>query len=97
MAPAVLDGLGWGLYRSGLQEDAVFLFRRNLEAFPDRYIPNESLADALWIMGDHETPLQMYEDWLERNPDHAMARRLLTTLKAGGLRDWSPLRADAGR
>ena len=84
MSPAVLDNLGWGLYRSERQEEAVTVFRKNLDTFPDRYIPNESLADALWFMGDKETPIRMFEAWLERNPDHAMARRRLTNLRAGG-------------
>lgn len=81
---ALLDGLGWGLYRSERQDDAIQLFRKNLEVFPDQYVPNESLADALWFTGDKVTPIRMFEQWLERNPDHAMARRRLATLKAGG-------------
>ncbi len=81
---AVLDGLGWSLYRSERQDEAIQLFRKNLEVFPDQYVTNESLADALWFTGDKVTPIRMFEQWLERNPDHAMARRRLTNLKAGG-------------
>lgn len=84
MSPGLLDGLGWGLYRGERQEEAIVVFRKNLDAFPNQYIPNESLADALWSMGDKETPILMFEAWLERNPDHAMARRRLTNLRAGG-------------
>ena len=84
MSPAVLDDVGWGLYRSGQQEEAIAIFRKNLDTFADRYIPNESLADALWFAGDKETPIRMFEEWLERNPDHAMARRRLTNLRARG-------------
>jgi hypothetical protein len=31
-----------------------------------------------------DTAIRMFEEWLDLNPDHAMARRRLTNLKAGG-------------
>ena len=58
------------------------VFRKNLATFPDQYIPNESLADALWFAGDQDEAIRMFESWLERHPDHAMARRRLTNLRA---------------
>ena len=80
--PALLDGLGWGLYRQDQQEEALAVFRHNHQQFPDDYIPNESLADALWLQGERETAIQMFEAWLELHPDHAMARRRLETLRS---------------
>ena len=80
--PALLDGLGWGMYRQGQQEEALAVFRHNHQQFPDDYIPNESLADALWLQGERETAIQMFEAWLELHPDHAMARRRLETLRS---------------
>ncbi len=80
--PALLDGLGWGLYRQGQQEEALAIFRHNHQQFSDDYIPNESLADALWLQGEREAAIQMFEAWLERHPDHAMARRRLGTLRS---------------
>jgi tetratricopeptide (TPR) repeat protein len=81
----VLDGLGWGLFRSERQDEALQVFRKNLAEFPDQYVPNESLADALRLTGDPEAAILMFEAWLEQNPDHAMARRRLTNLRGGGL------------
>ena len=80
--PALLDGVGWGLYRRDRQDDALAVFRRNHQQFPEEYIPNESLADALWDQGERETAIEMFEAWLERHPDHAMARRRLATLES---------------
>ncbi len=80
--PALLDGVGWGLYRRDRQDDALAVFRRNRQQFPEEYIPNESLADALWLQGERETAIEMFEAWLERHPDHAMARRRLATLES---------------
>jgi len=80
--PALLDGLGWRLYRQDQQEEALAVFRHNHQQFPDEYIPNESLADALWLQGERETAIQMFEAWLELHPDHAMAQRRLATLRS---------------
>ena len=71
-----------GLYRRDRQDDALAVFRRNHQQFPEEYIPNESLADALWDQGERETAIEMFEAWLERHPDHAMARRRLATLES---------------
>ncbi len=77
--PALFDGVRWGLYRRDRQDDTLAVFRRNHQQFPEEYIPNESLADALWDQGERETAIKMFETWLERHPDHAMARRRLAT------------------
>jgi tetratricopeptide (TPR) repeat protein len=77
----LLDGLGWWLYRAEAIDDALTIFRRNLALYPDVYIPNESLADALWFHDERDDAILMFEMWLERHPDHAMARRRLDTLR----------------
>lgn len=58
------------------------IFRKNLETFPDDYIHNESFGDALWFSGEQERGMAVFEAWLERNPDHAMATRRLATMKS---------------
>ena len=77
----MLDALGWRLSRRDRHDDAIEVFRKNFAEYPDQYVPNESLADALNIAGDRDTAIRMFEDWLRRNPDHAMARRRLTNLR----------------
>jgi len=80
----VLDGLGWYLFRTDHQDAALTVFRKNRELFGEDYIPNESLADALNLTGDRDTAIAIFEDWLVRNPDHAMARRRLADLRERG-------------
>ncbi len=82
MTPGVLDGLGWGLFRSDRQDEAMQLFRRNSEAFPNEYIPHESLAFALNGLGEKDVAIKMFEDWLTRFSDHEMARRQLVNLQS---------------
>lgn len=81
---SVLDGIGWGYYRADLKDVAYRLFRKNLETFPDVYVPHESLADALWFDGRRDEAIAGFEAWLEHHPDHVMARRRLATLLEGG-------------
>ncbi len=81
VSPALLDGLGWRLARRDRLDVALQVFERNLSVYPDQYVPMESLADGLWQSGDRERPIEMFEEWLERHPDHAMARRRLTNLR----------------
>ncbi len=80
--PVLLDGLGCGLHRRERQDDALTVFRRNHQQFPGEYIPNESLADALWDRGERETAIEMFEAWLDQHPNHAMARRRVATLES---------------
>lgn len=79
----LLDGLGWSLFRQGQQESALLVFRKNLATFPDEYIPNESMADGLYFgePKDVAGAIAIFEAWLERHPDHAMARRRLTNIR----------------
>lgn len=82
MNVSILDNLGWGFFRAERQDDALQIFRKNLEMFPDEYVPNESVGDALWISGSLDEGIAVFEAWLNRHPDHAMARRRLATLQS---------------
>jgi len=81
MTPGVLDGLGWYLFRTDRQDAALTVFQKNRELFPVDYIANESLADGLNLTGDRDAAISMFEEWLVRNPEHAMARRRLADLR----------------
>ena len=79
----VLDLFGWRLSRRGESTDALEVFRHNLNVFPDQYIPNESMGDALWlILDDLEAAIGLFDKWLQVHPQHLMARRRVATLRA---------------
>lgn len=80
---SILDGLGWGIYRQERIDEALQIFRRNLELFPAEYIPNESLGDALWFSGDEAGGIAIFESWVENNPDNDMGRRRLLNMREG--------------
>lgn len=78
---SILDGVGWRLHRRDSIDDALVVFRRNLELFPDAYIPNESLADALWFSGSREEGMAVLQRWVSANPDNEMGRRRLLNMQ----------------
>lgn len=80
---AVLDLFGWRRDRAGNPDRALAVFRRNLALFPDEYVPNESMGDALWFLEDDlKGAIEIFEQWLERHPEHVMAKRRVATLRA---------------
>ena len=78
---SVLDGLGWSIYRQERVDEALQIFRRNLQLYAAEYIPNESLGDALWFSGDKAGGIAKFESWVERNPDNKMGRRRLLNMR----------------
>ena len=83
VSPAILDAVGWRLFRRDRKADAAVVLRRNLEKFPEEYIPNESMAFLLDESGDKEAALRLLEQWLDKHPDHNRARNLLVNLRGG--------------
>jgi len=83
VTPTLLDVLGWRVFRQDRRVEAMAIIRRNHAMFPEEYIPTESLAFMLDETGDRAGALRLLEQWLERNPDHQRARRLLLNLRGG--------------
>lgn len=78
---SVLDGVGWSIYREDQTEAALQVFRRNLQLFPDQFIPNESLGDALWFADDRSGGIAVFEAWVARQPENEMGRRRLLNMR----------------
>ena len=48
---AIVDSLGWGLYRAGRYEEAVEHMERAVELMPVDPVVNDHLGDVLWAVG----------------------------------------------
>lgn len=48
---AIVDSLGWGLYRAGRYEEAVDPMERAVELLPVDPVVNDHLGDVLWAVG----------------------------------------------
>ena len=76
----VLNTVGYMLLKEGRTEDAIAVFKRNVEIYPDNSNVHDSLAEAYATKGDHENARAHYEMALEKNPMNANAIEILRHL-----------------
>lgn len=67
--PAIIDSMGWVLYRLGRMEEAVAYLRRALSIQFDNEIAAH-LGEILWVMGHERAARSLVEDALEKSPDN---------------------------
>jgi CubicO group peptidase (beta-lactamase class C family) len=70
----------WALNRLGYQllgidrvEDAIEIFKLNIEEYPDAFNPYDSLGEGYMIAGEKELAIKNYKKSLELNPDNTNA------------------------
>ncbi|HKY06580.1 MAG TPA: serine hydrolase [Blastocatellia bacterium] len=76
-----LNGLGYQLLQMKRVKDAIEIFKLNVEMFPQRPNPYDSLAEAYLLNGDKELAIQNYRKSLELNPQNANAAEKLKKLE----------------
>jgi tetratricopeptide (TPR) repeat protein len=78
--PAVIDSMGWVLYRMGRHQDAIQHIQRAYDALKDPEVAAH-LGEVLWANGQHDKARQVWDDALQHAPDHNI---LLDTMKRFG-------------
>ena len=78
-----LNAVGYGLLRAGRVEDAIAIFKTNVEAFPAAWNTYDSLGEAYMVHGDKELAIANYEKSLELNPQNQNGADRLKTLRGG--------------
>jgi len=66
--PAIIDSLGWVQYKLGMLEESIINLRRAFELFPDHEVAAH-LGEALWVNGQQEEALSVWETSLQSFPD----------------------------
>lgn len=74
--PAIIDSLGWALYRVGDNKAAVLRLREALAALPDPEVAAH-LGEVLWVTGSRKEALNIWREALQRDPE---SKHLLDTL-----------------
>jgi cyclase len=77
-----LNMLGYQLLWRDMKEEAVEVFKLNIQAFPKSPNPYDSLADAYLTSGDKKLAIENYEKALSIDPDFPSAVEALKTLRA---------------
>ena len=75
------NSAGYGLLNSGRVDEAVALFKMNVELFPESWNVYDSLAEAYATKGETELAIKNYERSLELNPANDNAKTRLQALK----------------
>lgn len=73
--PAVMDSMGWVLFRKGQYQDAENYLRRALSILPDGEIAGH-LSEVVWQQGDKGGARQILKEALSKEPDNSYLRRL---------------------
>lgn len=79
--PAILDSMGWVLYRQGEYEQALQYLTRAYAAFPDPEVAAH-LGEVLWVNGNTDEATLIWRGALLQAPDH---KTLIATLKRLGV------------
>ncbi len=79
--PAILDSMGWVLFRTGRYDESVQYLSRAYGNFPDPEVAAH-LGEVLWVKGDKDGAMDVWQGALLRDPGHPI---LLDTLDRLGI------------
>jgi tetratricopeptide (TPR) repeat protein len=80
-SPAILDSMGWVLYRQGDLEQAAEYLRRALALTQDDEIAAH-LGEVLWVSGNHSDARAVWREGLSHAPDSDKIRSAVERLQA---------------
>jgi tetratricopeptide (TPR) repeat protein len=80
-SPAILDSMGWVLYRQGDLEQAAVYLRRALALNQDDEIAAH-LGEVLWVSGNHAEAQAVWREGLSHAPDSDKIRAAVERLQA---------------
>ena len=76
-----LNILGYELLRADRIDDAILVFKRNVEEYPKSWNPYDSLGEGYMRAGKKELAVQNYEKSVELNPKNQNGVNMLKKLK----------------
>lgn len=79
---AQINASGYELLNKGKIDDAIKLFKMNVENFPESSNTYDSLAEAYMKKGERELAIKYYQKSLQLNPDNENAMKYLKELKS---------------
>jgi tetratricopeptide (TPR) repeat protein len=74
--PAILDSMGWALYRMGRNEEAILRLKKSFKLNPNDEVAAH-LGEVLWSVGKHSEAESIWQQGLRLKPDS----KLITTTR----------------
>ena len=78
----ILNALGYEQLNSKHIQEAIALFKLNVEMYPNSFNTYDSLGEAYMVAGEREEAIQNYRKSLALNPDNTNAVDMLKKLGA---------------
>jgi tetratricopeptide (TPR) repeat protein len=78
---AILDSMGWVLFKLGRVEEAIPYLRKAFDQFPDPEVAAH-LGEVLWINGDRQEALKIWNKNLAENPNDTKIPETMRRLNA---------------
>jgi CubicO group peptidase (beta-lactamase class C family) len=78
----LLNSLGYRLLGADRVDDAIAIFRLNVEEYPDAWNPYDSLGEAYAVAGQLDLAIENYERSVELNPDNTNGIAALERIRA---------------
>lgn len=75
--PAILDSLGWALFRLGKLQESLLYLKKAWQLYPDAEVAAH-LGEALWALGQKKEAQQLWREALKESPDNTL---LIETIK----------------
>lgn len=75
--PAILDSMGWVLYRMGQNEEAIDFLRRAAKELPGDPEVAAHLGEVLWVSDRKEEARKVWEEALKLSPDHKILNQTI--------------------
>ena len=72
-----LNFLGYGLVERGMIDEAIRIFKLNVEAYPESFNTYDSLGEAYMLKGDRDLAVANLRKSLELNPENTHAAELI--------------------
>ena len=72
---------GYNLMNEGKNEDALKIFKLNIELYPNSFNTFDSYGECLLELGDKENAIIAFKKSLELNPENENAKKVLTEMK----------------
>lgn len=83
ISETTINALGYYYYMTAMRQNdnALKLFKLNIELYPDAFNTYDSYGECLIFMGDKENGIKAYKKSLELNPENENAIKVLSELK----------------
>jgi TolA-binding protein len=77
----MLHQLGHSLLKENRIDDAIKVFIKNVQEYPDSFITNDALAETYLKSGECNLALKYFKKAVKLNPDYDYGRKMIEELK----------------